>query len=248
VKRVQLSVTGSMTLVMALAVGFASLRYASPLWAGSVLLLTLAGLSLAILAAVYLKHGARAYWAGFALLGWGYLILARGVWWSPEVGRPDLITTALLDRLYPLLAIPDPLDKKILAALDKQVPIPFTQSVALGDALHYVQGSTRDDSLPSGVPIYLHPEEGFTKAVEKSRVTLSMEGIPLKTTLGLLLRQAGMTYRVQEGMLVITSNQRERDVTDGFHRAGHCYFALLAGCLGGIAGRSLHDRGMKAAR
>ena len=102
--------------------------------------------------------------------------------------------------------------------------MPFSFGTPLGEVLHYVQGSTTDAKMPSGVPLYLHPDEGYDKAVEKTRVKLNMEGVPLKTTLR-ILQQAGLTYRVQDGFLLITSNQRERDVTDSFQR-GSLLFRL----------------------
>jgi hypothetical protein len=55
---------------------------------------------------------------------------------------------------------------------------------------------------------YVDPE-GLAKAryTMTSPVTLDLEGVPLKTTLRLLLKQLGMTYSIEDGLLMITSEQ-----------------------------------------
>ena len=61
-----------------LAVAGASLLYPGTIWA-SLLPLIEAALLLAALVGVILSRGAnRAYWIGFAVFGWGYLILIYG--------------------------------------------------------------------------------------------------------------------------------------------------------------------------
>ena len=67
-----------------------------------------------------------------------------------------------------------------------------------------------------------------------SPVTLDVEGVPLKTT----LRSDAEPARprptlVRDGLLMIT----KESVADPFRRIGHCYWALLMACFGGLAGR-----------
>jgi hypothetical protein len=38
-------------------------------------------------------------------------------------------------------------------------------------------------------------------------VSLDLEGVPLKTTLGLMLKQIGLAYCVRDGVLIISSVQ-----------------------------------------
>src|SRR5258707_4795193 len=47
-----------------------------------------------------------------------------------------------------------------------------------------------------------------------SPVTLDLEGVPLKTTLRLLLKQLGLTYTVKDGLLTITSESSEDQPTE----------------------------------
>jgi len=47
-----------------------------------------------------------------------------------------------------------------------------------------------------------------------SPVTLDLEGVPLKTTLRLLLKQLGLTYTVKDGLLTITSESSEAQPTE----------------------------------
>jgi hypothetical protein len=49
----------------------------------------------------------------------------------------------------------------------------------------------------------------------KSSVTLELEGIPLRTSLRLLLRQLNLVYGVNDGLLIITSPESDL-LSDGF--------------------------------
>jgi hypothetical protein len=73
-----------------------------------------------------------------------------------------------------------------------------------------------------------------------SPVTLDVEGVPLKATLRLVLKQIGLDYTVQDGLLMI-GNPSTLSSAAPFHRLGHCYWALLAAFCGGFAGRILHN-------
>lgn len=92
----RLSFLGLMVIVSLVTVAFAALRNASPAWAGSILLLTLGLLAVAVLGVIYRREERRAYWLGFALFGWGFAALTLSPWSKPEA----LPSTGLLDRLY----------------------------------------------------------------------------------------------------------------------------------------------------
>jgi hypothetical protein len=47
-----------------------------------------------------------------------------------------------------------------------------------------------------------------------SPVSINLEGVPLKTTLRLLLKQLGLTYTVKDGFLMITSQESEDQQTE----------------------------------
>jgi len=251
--RLHFSIAGMMVLVLAVSVGFASLRFPSEPMAGAVLLLTLGAFALAVLAVVYRRGERRGFWLGFALFGWGYMALTAGAWWDRGADRPTLITSLILDHISPYL-LPagyprlgssflasligrDTKSMAILAKLEEPVSMSFANGTPLEDVLKYIKSASQGLN-DTGIPIYVDPV-GLIDADKTmiSPVTLDLEGIPLKTTLPLLLSQLGLTYTVRDGLLMIT----KESVADPFRRIGHCYWALLMACLGGLAGRALHN-------
>ena len=85
----------------------------------------------------------------------------------------------------------------------------------------------------------------------RSPVVLEMEGVPLRTTLRLLLRQLGMTYGVKDGVITITAELSDEDENtaayeDPFLVVGHCVLAWLAACLGGVLAPLVAGRGGEA--
>ena len=93
------SIAALMVVVLVSAVAVAALLNASDLWAGSVLLLTLGMLGFALLGIRQRREAKRAFWEGFAIFGWGYLVLALSPWFVDQV-QPNLPTTWLVDNLY----------------------------------------------------------------------------------------------------------------------------------------------------
>jgi hypothetical protein len=72
------SIAGLMVVVLLAAILFAALRAPTDLWAALVFYLTIAVLVVAALGARY-RHGTEgAWWFGFALFGWGNLLLGSG--------------------------------------------------------------------------------------------------------------------------------------------------------------------------
>jgi len=91
-----------MLLVAAVALAMSAARsptsvLAAAEFSGS-LLLMLGG----ILGVIYGRGARRAFWVGFELFGWGYLVLAFGPWFAMEV-QPHLASTRLMAELYPIL-------------------------------------------------------------------------------------------------------------------------------------------------
>lgn len=98
--RLHFSLAGLLGAVAFVAVGCAALRYASDWWASGVLTLAV-GLLLGGTLALFLRPGRpRAFWAGFALFGWAYLLLCFGPWIGSAMG-PRLITTRFFQWLEP---------------------------------------------------------------------------------------------------------------------------------------------------
>ena len=115
----------------------------------------------------------------------------------------------LLDR--------DERTKAILTQLNERLTMSFPNETPLEDVLKYIKTNTTSEELdlPNGIPIYVDPV-GLQEAEKTitSPVTLDLEGIPLKTSLRLILKQIGMTYTVKDGLMTITSNNSEDQPTE----------------------------------
>lgn len=100
---------GRLVVAVALCgVAFASLRAASAAWADACLTAAIALMTLAVVAASCTRDRRRAYWAGFAIGGWLYLILSCGPLCESSIG-PRLMTTAMLDLANEHVARPQPM-------------------------------------------------------------------------------------------------------------------------------------------
>lgn len=108
-----------------------------------------------------------------------------------------------------LAADAGPKTKKVLDELEKPITMSFRNETPLDDILKYIKASIRSET-GSGIPIYLNPD-GFAEARKtmkspSSLVTIDLEGVPLRTTLRLLLKQLDLGYVVNEGNLIVDSS------------------------------------------
>ena len=96
--------------------------------------------------------------------------------------------------------------RSILSKLEEPVAMSFANETPLEDVLKYIKSATQGPK-DTGIPIYIDPV-GLNEAEKTmtSPVTLDLEGVPLKTTLRLLLEQLGLMYYVKDGLLTITSS------------------------------------------
>jgi RNA polymerase sigma factor (sigma-70 family) len=99
----------------------------------------------------------------------------------------------------------DPRSRVILAKLDEPVPMSFAAETPLDDVLKYIKQATTTPTYP-GIPIYVDPT-GLQEAERSllSTIQIDLEGIPLRRTLQLILTQLGLAYYVEDGILIITS-------------------------------------------
>jgi hypothetical protein len=142
----------------------------------------------------------------------------------------------LLDR--------DPKTKSILAKLEEPISMSFANETPLEDVLKYIKSATQGPN-DSGIPIYVDPV-GLNEAEKTltSPVTLDLEGVPLKTTLRLLLKQLGLTYTVKEGLLTITSESSEDQPTEiRVYPVADLAIIPLSLISGGAGGGGLGGRG-----
>jgi hypothetical protein len=216
-------------------------RSAPGFWAGATFLLTWGLLGLLSLGAIVGRGRRRATWLGAALFGAGYLLLTLGRTPSPEA-RPSLYlaTDQFLNALRPWLPpVPKSItfsNARMLEALDQPIPMRFASDIPLEDFLKYIKQSTTTPTYP-GIPIYVEPL-GLQEAERSlnSAVLIDLEGVPLKTTVRLGLKQLGLDYSVKDGFLLISSKEAiSSDLEDPFLIVGHCLLAMIAAAMGGVA-------------
>lgn len=244
-----------LTAFFAVASIVAETRAASAaLVAGLVFLLTMGLIGAAVLAAVYARGSTRYAWVGFALFAGGYLTLAfaQAGDWRPS---PDLPTSRLLNSLRPSEfrvltrgylspAIAERNNQRIIDALAKTPVMEFPFETPLEDVLQYIRDATRS---PDGweIPIYIDPA-GLQEAEKTmtSTVSISLKGVPLQTTLRLVLTQLGLDYRIKDGLLLVTSEHDEFEPTfmDPFLTVGQCFLALIVGGIGGVLAPVVHTQ------
>jgi membrane protease YdiL (CAAX protease family) len=99
-RRFRISIAGLLVAVAVLGVAIAALVYPSPLAANAFHSMTLATLTIAVLAAVYHRGAKRAFWVGFSTCGWAYFLAVFGPEPLSHVG-PGLVTTTILNVVYP---------------------------------------------------------------------------------------------------------------------------------------------------
>jgi hypothetical protein len=134
-------------------------------------------------------------------------------------------------------------NKRILDALERTVPMNFPKETPLDDILKYVRQETQLGNWE--LPIYVDPV-GLQEAERSltSTVTLDLTGVPLKTTMHLILSQLGLGYSVRDGFLFVTSAVEVApayDYQDPYLTVGHCVMALLAAALGGLLAPFVSD-------
>jgi RNA polymerase sigma factor (sigma-70 family) len=122
---------------------------------------------------------------------------------NPQLDRLNIAIASLA----PKVAAKDtsPKCKAILTKLEQPIAMTFANETPLEDVLKYIKSATQGPNDP-GIPIYLDPV-GLQEAERTmtSPVTLDLEGVPLKTTLRLMLKQIGLAYCVKDGLLIISS-------------------------------------------
>ena len=99
----QFSIKALLGLAVFVALACAALLSASEWWAGATFTLTLAVLLVAVLASIFRRGSTRAFWIGFAVVGWVYLSLWPAMRFSSRLlvwGDLPLLTTNLSELAY----------------------------------------------------------------------------------------------------------------------------------------------------
>jgi hypothetical protein len=220
--------------------GLACLMYASSPWARCTLSLALGILTLAILGAILRRGERRAYWIGFALCGWTYLILVDGPWFSTSI-RHRLVTTDLLKWAYPLL-VPESRRPEGYAASH---PVVTVYGPTLG------QGVTTDNLGRRGIDVWADKGDG-TKSLLAEDAEIVGRATSGDTVTRVHIRVVGPEYdrlleaQAAQATLILEKHQpgpfsglrsSPSVRADDLQSVGHPLFALLFGWLGSLAGR-----------
>ena len=121
-RRLRVSIAALLGGIALFGVAFTALIHPSPLWGNTFYSLTLGTLTIAVLAAIYGRGRRRAFWVGFSTCGWAYFLAIFG----PEPishAEPNLVTTAILEILYPY-TIP----RAVPGSAQAQAPAPLIAS------------------------------------------------------------------------------------------------------------------------
>lgn len=103
----------------------------------------------------------------------------------------------------------DPGSQAILKKLEEPIDMRFGDETPLEDVLKFIKSATKDRN-GKGIPIYLDPVGlQMAEKTATSPIILDLEGVPLKTTLSLVLAQLGLCYQVKGGVLIVTSPDLE---------------------------------------
>jgi hypothetical protein len=105
----------------------------------------------------------------------------------------------------------NPRNKALLERLEEPLSMSFPDDTPLDDVIKYIKATTAKTGQ-TPLPIYVDPK-GLQEADKtmQSPVTLDLDGVPLKTTLRLLLKQLGLAYCVRDGVVIISSVQGVRE-------------------------------------
>ncbi len=138
----------------------------------------------------------------------------------------------------------DPKSRQILEALEKPVSMPFSTETSLEDVIKYVKSATSGPLLPQGIPIYIDPV-GLNEADKtmRSPVSINLDGVALKDSLRLLLKQLDLSYTIKDGLMTITFKKSADQPTEvrvyPVADLAIIPMSLLGGGNGGMGGRGM---------
>jgi hypothetical protein len=101
-----------------------------------------------------------------------------------------------------------PQTEKVLAKLEEPISMAFANRTSLNDVLTYIKQMTTAPPGIDGIPFFTDMR-GLQDAGQSltSTVSMDLDGVPLKTTLRLMLKQLGLAYVVKDGTVVISTDE-----------------------------------------
>jgi RNA polymerase sigma factor (sigma-70 family) len=139
------------------------------------------------------------------------LYLAESALWLAEARSAKASEPQSAEKGSTAGAGKDPQSRRILAKLEEPIAMNFPRETQLSDVLKYIKSSTQSSVMPKGIPIYVDPIglQEAEKTLESTIQAVELEGVPLRRTLQLALKQLDLIYYVDDGMLYITSANSE---------------------------------------
>ena len=130
---------------------------------------------------------------------------------------------------------------RIRRALVRLATKPFGTDRTLEDFIDYIKEETRD---PQGqmIAVYVDPVslQEAEKTMKSTLASVDLDGVPLRTSLQLGLKQLGLAYVVKDGLIYIISAESDDELLVArqdapYQIVGHCLVAVIAAALGGAA-------------
>lgn len=225
--------------ILFVAVGFAALREANDQWDSTLFSLTIALLLIAVLLAVHRTEAGRAFWMGFALFGWGYLILSL----VPST-ESRLITTQALTYLEKSNFLGNRASvMRIIPDLDRM----RAHNVSLDDLL---KSTAESRMIGSPEEERLRREKGEPQTLEYVRGSYVLSLVTRDNKpeqYGNLILRASPEGEILRLKDVATVQLRTSffisgggtGTSENFVRIGHSLLALMVGGLGGVLSHKL---------
>jgi hypothetical protein len=141
----------------------------------------------------------------------------------------------------------DPRNTAALDALRKPATLRFAEGTTLRELVTFLGEVSKPNGSADGLQIYVDPE-GLKQAEQTldSMVAINLSGISLERALYLALRQIGLAYTVQEGLLIIsTPTQLDQIIQDTPVYTGNWQFRSggMGGGMGGMGGMGMGGMG-----
>jgi hypothetical protein len=142
VVRPRVTIAALLVVVLGSALAFGAIRSRSPLWASACFTALVGSLGVALVVALRGREPRRSFALGYVVLGSLYWLVGFGLGFSTE-GRKMLVTTQLLDAVYPKISAampgtPDPTPARppprpgtTVSSVSFTTPLSFTSSYTL---------------------------------------------------------------------------------------------------------------------
>jgi hypothetical protein len=236
------SLAGLLRAVAACGFAMACLLYASAPWAAGLYSVALGLLVLALIGVANRAGARRAFWAGFAIAGWAYLLIATGPWFHDSIAR-RLATTRLLDAAYPLLI---PRERQSLF-YDRTTQI----NVEMAPSHSTLTQADEDGLRREGASVYVkRPGEASFSLLVAHAQFVEFAGHRLARIAVSDAEYGKITQAFTARWPVIVEPTPVKPLAglwvsppvqpDQFNEVGHALFAMLISWLGGGVGRHMY--------